>query len=282
VIDDAGRELHLAAPPSRIVSLIPATTELLSTLGAADRLIARTDFDKDPALAGLPSVGPGLTPSVEWLVSLRPELVIAWPDGRDRGLTAQLEALGIPTYSAQIESLDDIVTTTRRLGAILGLAQRADSLVRAIETGFGEIRGAVAGRGRPIVFYVVGHEPPMTAGPGTFLDELIELAGGRNLFHDTPGWAHVSLEEALRRQPELLIVPFGEGNASTERLTRRPGWRELDAVRTGRVYSIDANIAHRPGPRIAEVARMLAEMIHPDAFTSEAADPGAITTEPLR
>ncbi len=269
VRDDAGHELQLAAAPARVISLIPATTELLVALGAADRLVARTDFDQDPALAALPSVGPGLTPSLEWLVSLRPELVIAWPDSRDRGLTAQLTALGIPVYAARIESLDDIVSTTRRLGTVLGLGAAADSLVQAIDTGFAEVRRAVAGRGRPTVFYVVGHEPPMTTGPGTFLDELITLAGGRNLFADAPGWPHVSLEEVVRRQPDLLIVPFGEGNAAPERLARLPGWRELDAIRAGRVYSIDAEVAHRPGPRIAEVARMLAELIHPDAFRSE-------------
>lgn len=259
---------QISAPPTRIVSLIPATTELLVALGAADRLRARTDFDRDPALAALPSVGPGLTPSLEWLVSLRPELVITWPDSRDRGLVAQLTALGIPTYSARIESLDDIITTTRHLGALLGRAEAADSLIAEIEDGFDEVRRAVAGRDRPTVFYVVGHEPPMTAGPGTFIDELITLAGGRNLFGDTPGWPQVSLEEALRREPDLLIVPQGEGNATPERLTGRPGWRELAAVRAGRVYPIDAEVAHRPGPRIARVARTLAELIHPEAFAA--------------
>jgi iron complex transport system substrate-binding protein len=269
VVDDAGHELRLSAPPTRIISLIPATTELLIALGATDRIVARTDFDYDPALAALPSVGPGLTPSLEWLVSLQPDLIIAWPDSRDRGLTAQLRALGIPVYGARLESLDHIATTTRRLGTLLGLAAGADSLVHTMETGFDEVRRAVAGRNRPVVFYVVGHEPPMTAGPGTFLDELITLAGGQNLFSDAPGWPHISLEEALRRQPDLLIVPLGEGNTLPERLARRPGWRELDAVRAGRIHSIDANVAHRPGPRIAEVARTLAELIHPEAFPME-------------
>lgn len=271
VVDDSGNELRLAVPPKRIVSLIPATTELLVALGAADRLSARTDYDYDPALAALPSVGPGLTPSLEWLVALRPELVITWPDSRDRGLSAQLSDLGIPVYSARIESLDDIVSTTRRLGALLGQATAADSLIREIELGLDEVRHAVAGRGRPTVFYVVGHEPPLTAGPGTFIDELVNLAGGRNLFPDTPGWPQVSLEEVLQREPDILIVPQGEGNATPERLTRRAGWRELGAVRAGRVYSIDAEVAHRPGPRIARVARMIAEIIHPGAFMSDTA-----------
>jgi iron complex transport system substrate-binding protein len=271
VVDDAGREVLLPGHPERIVSLIPATTELLVALGVADRIRARTDFDHDPALAALPSVGPGLTPSVEWLVALRPELVITWPDSRDRGLAAQLEALGIPTYAARIETIDDITTTTRRIGTLVGRTQAADSLVREIEAGLAEVRRAVAGRDRPTVFYVVGHEPPMTAGPGTFIDELINLAGGRNLFPDTPGWPPVSLEEVLRREPELLIVPLGEGNATPDRLTRRPGWRDLTAVRAARVYTIDAEFAHRPGPRIAQVARALAELIHPEAFAPAAA-----------
>lgn len=267
---------ELEAPPERIVSLIPATTELLVALGVSDRIVARTDFDHDPALADLPSVGPGLTPSVEWLVALRPEFVITWPDSPDRGLAAQLEALGITTYTARIETLDDIITTTRRIGALVGRAAAADSLVRAIETGLEEVRRAVAGRDRPAVFYVVGHEPPMTAGPGTFIDELITIAGGRNLFADAPGWPQVSLEEMIRREPDLLIVPQGEGNSTPERLTQRAGWRELAAVRAGRVYTIDAEVAHRPGPRIAQVARTLAGLIHPEAF-AQATAPEATT-----
>lgn len=268
-VDGAGREPGPTAPPTRIISLIPATTELVVALGAGERLVARTDYDLDPALAALPSVGQGLTPSIEWLTSLRPDLVIAWPDSRDRGVTARLAELGIPVYSAAIESLDDIVSTTLEIGDLLGLPAAADSLVAAIEAGFDEVRRTVEGRGRPVVFYVVGHDPPMTAAPGTFIDELIDLAGARNLFADLKGWPQVSLEEVLHRQPDILIVPSGEGNETVARLSRRPGWRELDAIRAGRVHSIDALIAHRPGPRIAEVARMLAELIHPDAFDGE-------------
>lgn len=271
ITDDIGRELHFSRPPTRVVSLIPATTELIQVLGATDRLIARTDFDRDTALAGLPSVGPGLTPSIEWLVSLRPDFVIAWPDAPDRGHTAQLADLGIPVYAARIESLDDVVSTIRRIGAALALTPAADSLARAIQAGLDEVRRAVEGRERPVVFYVVGHEPPMTVGTGTFIHELIELAGGRNPFAELHGWPIVSLEEALRRRPDLVILPQGEGNTTPDQLARRTGWREMDAIRAGAIYTVDAEIMHRPGPRIAEVARHLAELIHPDAFNTPAA-----------
>src|SRR5690606_2513310 len=106
IVDDVGNRLHFTEPPARIVSLIPAVTELIPTLGATDRLVARTHSDRDPALAKLPSVGPGLTPSIEWLVALDPDLVIAWPDAPGRGVATQLVALEIPVYSARIETLD--------------------------------------------------------------------------------------------------------------------------------------------------------------------------------
>lgn len=270
VVDDVGRELRFDRSPMRVISLVPATTETIQALGAADRLIARTDFDRDPALADLPSVGPGLTPSVEWLVSLRPELVIAWPDTPDRDIAAQLARLGIPVYAARIETLDDVVSTIRRIGAALDLEPAADSLIAEIRAGLDEVRHAVAGRGRPVVFYVIGHEPPMTVGAGTFIHELIELVGGRNAFGDLNGWPVVSLEEALRRRPDLVILPQGEGNVTPGALAGRAGWRELDAVRNGAVHTVDAEEIHRPGPRVAEIARHLAGVIHPDAFHSPA------------
>lgn len=268
VVDDIGREIRLARAPERVVSLIPATTEMISALGAAELLVARTDFDRDSTLAHLPSVGPGLTPSVEWLISLDPDLVIAWPDAPDRGLAHQLERLGVPVYAARIESLDDILSTTRRVGALLGRTPAADSLVREIEGGLDEVRRAVEGRERPVVLYLIGLEPPMTVGSGTFIDELIEIAGGRNLFNDLEGWPQVSIEEVIRRRPEIVVLPQGEGNTTPERLARRTGWRELEAVREGAIITVDAETMHRPGTRVVETARRLAELLHPGSPSS--------------
>ena len=277
VVDDGGREVSVAAPPSRIISMIPARTETIVRLGAADRLVARTAFDEDPSLAHLPSTEQALIPSVEWLARLRPELVVMWRDGTTRTTATRLTELGIPAYGAAIETLDDVDSTIRRIGRLLGLDARADSLVARVHEELDEVRRAVEGRERPRVLYVVGRDPAMTAGPGTFADELIAVAGGQNVFSDGPaGWPQIGLEEILRRQPDVLIVPTGDwdGDGLLAWFRRTPGWRELRAVREGRVYAVDATIFNRPGPRVGQVARRIAEILHPGALAADSAARG--------
>ena len=254
--------------PQRIVSLIPSATETIMALGAGDRLVARTDYDTDPALAHLPSVGGGLTPSLEYLATLRPDLVVAWPDNMSRSISTRLADLGVELYMPQAQSLADIYRTTNDLGRLLGLEMRADSLNRSIRQGLEELRAAVAGRQRPSAFYVVWHEPPTTAGSGTYIDELLEIVGARNLFADAPAlWPQLSLEEIVRRQPDVLIFPRGEGQMpELEQLRTTVGWRELRAVQDGEVIEVDAFLFNRPGPRVVEAARQLAIILHPEAF----------------
>jgi len=262
-----------AQPPQRIISLIPSATETIVALGAADRFVARTEFDVDPSLAHLPSVGEGLTPSLEQLTVLEPDLVVAWPDNVSRSVIGRLEEFGVRVYSPQVQSLADLRDATLELGRILGLEGAADSLVNAIDSGLGMVRDAVAGRERTSVFYVVWYDPPTTSGSGTFIDELIELAGGRNVFADAPGlWPQVSMEEVVRRQPDIILVSQTESiPIDLERFEEAVGWRELRAVREGRVVQVDANLYNRPGARVAEAARELAKLLHPGAFTAETA-----------
>ncbi len=275
--DRGGRGGRGADSPRRIVSLIPSATETIIALGAGDRLVARTEFDTDPALAHLPEVSGGLTPSLEHLMMLSPELVVAWPDNASRSVTARLGELGVEVYSPEIQDLADIYETTRGLGRTLGLETAADSLVAALQEELESLKRAVAGRERPSVFYVVWLDPPATAGPGTYIHELIEIAGGRNVFSDAPAmWPQVSLEEVVRRQPDIVILTKGEASSpDPERLRSAVGWRELRAVRAGRVTQVEANLFNRPGPRVAEAARRLSELFHPNAFDA-AATPRAI------
>jgi iron complex transport system substrate-binding protein len=254
--------------PQRIVSLIPSITETIVALGAADLLVARSDFDTDLALAHLPSVGQGLTPSLEILTMLEPDLVIAWPDNVSRSVIGRLEELGVVIYAPQIQTLADIERTTRELGDMLGLEMAAAELTASIDGELHAIRLAVADRERPAVFYVVWYEPATTTGAGTYVHELIEIAGGRNIFEDAPGlWLTVSLEEVLHRQPDIVLLSrTDEIPVDTERLRDTPGWRDLQAVRDGRLVKIDADLYNRPGPRVVEAARQLARLLHPDAF----------------
>ncbi|HSM36983.1 MAG TPA: cobalamin-binding protein [Longimicrobiales bacterium] len=265
VVDDGGRAVSLAAPPRRIVSLIPAVTEMLIALGAGDRLVARTDYDTNPLLDTLPSVGGGLTPDIEWLVRRRPDLVIGWTDGTARTVLGRLRALGIGVYSADIQSLADADATVLRLGALLRLDDEAEALVARTRRGLDDVRDAARGLPRPRVLYVLSVDPPMTAGPGTFLHEIIELAGGTNVFGDAGAqWPTVSLEAVVDREPDLLLVPVGEeGFVPLDRLASLPGWTNLAAVRAGRVHPVDADRFHRPGPHLVDVARELMRIYYP-------------------
>lgn len=253
-------------PPKRIICLIPSATETIVALGAADRFVARTEFDVDPALAHLPSVGEGLTPSLEQLTLLEPDLVVAWPDNTSRTVIGRLEEFGVRIYTPQVQSLADLRAATLELGRILGLEDAADSLVNAIDAGLRTVRDAVAGREPTSVFYVVWYDPPTTSGSRTFINELIELAGGLNVFADAPGlWPQVSMEEVVRRQPDMILISQTESTPiDLERFEEAVGWRELRAVREGRILQVDADLYNRPGPRVAEAAGKLARLLHPD------------------
>lgn len=264
VVDDAGRTVALSRPPRRIISLIPAVTEVVIALGAGDRLVARTDHDANPVVQDLPSAGGGLTPNLEWLASLRPDLVLGWADGQSRSALARLSAGGVATYGVSVESLAEADATMRRLGVLLGDSAAGDSLARATAVGLEEVRRRVADRPPPTVLYLLGTEPPSTVGPGSFIHELLETAGGRNAFEDAPApWPRVSLEEVVARDPDVILVPdHWEGGRPAERLASLAHWRELRAVRSGRVYSVDETTFHRWGPHVPAVAARMAEIFH--------------------
>lgn len=271
--DDAGRVVRLAAPATRVVSLLPAATDVILALRAGDRLVARTDYDTHASLAALPSVGGGLTPSLEWVAALEPDLVIAWRDAQSRALVRRLDELGIPTYAAGPESIAGAKRLARHVGEMLGLDPRADSLLAAFDASFEAVRRRIpAGAPAPGVLYLVALDPPRAAGPGTFVDELIAAAGGRNTFADAPAlWPEVSLEEVVRRQPDVVVVAAAGVDApALGRLRAAPGWRELHALRAGRIAAVDTDLFNRPGPGLARAVVRLAAILHPELFPQEA------------
>lgn len=265
ITDDAGEVVRLPAPAQRVVSLIPARTDLILALGAADRIVARTHFDDDPRLADVPSVGNALTPSVEWLMSQRPDLIVAWPDAQSRTVVTRLRELGVPVYASRVQSLTDVDRSIAHLGVLLGLSAAADSLIAAVQAGLDSAAHVAAGAERPAVAYLIGLDPAVVAGPGTYIDQLLEIAGARNVFADAGGlWPTVGLEEIVRRQPAhvLLATEEASGRAQVERLTTRAGWRDVAAVRDGNVHVLEPDLFNRPGPRVGEAAVRLAELLH--------------------
>ncbi|MSR22506.1 MAG: hypothetical protein EXR92_03015 [Gemmatimonadetes bacterium] len=249
VEDDAGHTVVLEGAPIRVVSLVPSATEILLALGQQDRLVGRTDFDEDPALASVPSVGGGLEPSIERIVSLHPDLVVHFRADSDLTTSRQLDRAGIPHVAIRPDGIRDVHRIIRLLGAIVHRDATADSLDRALTARVEGVSRSVAELDRPRVAFLLGGDPPLVAGPGTFLDELIQIAGGQNVFADLGAlYAPVNVEEVIRRDPRYLLAR--EGARISVALAGIPVLRFPPEVEA-------------PGLGLGDSAHMMAGALHP-------------------
>jgi iron complex transport system substrate-binding protein len=266
VVDDAGTHVRLDAPAQRVISLIPSANETLVALGAASQIVGRTRYDIAPALATLPSVGGGIDPSIEAIVHLRPDLVVVWENDRRRAVRERLAALHIPTFVLRAEDTTDIYRGIANLGRLTGHDSAARTTAAAMRAALDSIHRSVATLPPRRLMYVEFPEPPMTAGPRTFIGQLVSLVGGASIFADTTAlWPNVSMEEIVRRDPDLLVVPVGEFRQNAlDRFRKLAGWRDLRAVKDGHVVSVPADLLSRPSPSIVEAARVLRTAIHPE------------------
>ena len=246
----------------RIVTLLPAGTDIVRALGARNLLVARTLEDSAADIRPLPAVGRVLEPSIEGIVAVEPDLVIAWADART--LSTQLAGAGIAVYAASFDRIVDIPAHIKGIGRLLGQPQRGDSLANHITQQLDNLRREHAHQRRPSVLYLLQVEPLWTAGPGSFVDDLVEVAGGRNLFDDlAEPWSLVALEAIAQRQPDVIIVAQAGAPAHTREWLQNPVWQRLPAVRNGRVHFVDADRFNRPGTNVIESARELARLLHP-------------------
>lgn len=278
--DDAGQAIELDAPATRIISLLPSATETLIAIGAGGLIVGRTRYDVAPEVAALPSVGGGVDPSIEAVVDLHPDLVVAW-DGEKRQLVREkLMALGIPVFIVRTQDTLDIYREIGSLGRLTGRDSAAAAVAASVRGTLDSLRRMVAGRPVPSVLYVVYNDPPMTAGPRSFIGQLISLAGGRSIFDDSALlWPTVAMEEIVRRDPDILVIPMGEPMHNTvARFQKLAGWRDLRAVREGRIVQVPADLMSRPSPSIAAAARLLVEAFHPELAKKTEADLAADST----
>jgi iron complex transport system substrate-binding protein len=264
--DDGGTVVRLDHPARRIVSLVPSATETLVAIGAMSDIVGRTRYDMWPEVASLPSVGGGMDASVEAIVNLHPDLVIAWRSEAPQNTRDRLMSLGVPVFQLKTEDTSDVFRNIVSMGRLTGRDSAALAIASSVRGELDAVRREAAGQASPTVFYVVGDDPPMTAGPRTFIAQLISLAGGRSIFTDSSRlWPTVAMEAIVRGNPDLLIVPAGDTADPINRLRSLPGWRDLRAVRTGRVAAVPADLVNRPSPSIARSARVLLAAIHPEA-----------------
>lgn len=264
--DDLGRGKFIEKTPQRIISLSPAHTELLFALGAGDRVVGVSAFcNYPPEVKSRTNVG-GPDPaklSLETIVSLKPDFVLADSNYQKQAVES-LERLRVPVLAYEANSIKDITRVMTVLNRILGDSPAGKKTVEQFES---DAKALAAGRHRdpPTVLYLAGEQPIFAAGGGSFTNELIERAGGKNLFGDLADkFPNVSEEEILRRNPDVIVLarpPAPE--AKRKELLARPTWRNLKAIQNQRIVFVDEDMASRPGPRILNAIRELENALHP-------------------
>ena len=271
VVDDAGRSVVLGGPPKRLLALTPSNTEIVFALGAEDRIVAVDQWsDYPPAAKAKPRIA-SLNPSLEQIVRLSPDLILSTHGGAEPLLPLERQGIRVMIFAPR--TLDDVYRNISLIGRIVEAEERAERLVRGMRQRVAAVLARVRDAPQPKVFFELeGSDAirPFTAGSGSFINVLIQLAGGANVSAPSrTAWPQFSLEELLRADPDMIIlgdalVPM---NPQTPKMVaRRPGWNRLRAVRRGAIYPIETEMVSRPGPRIVEGLELLARLLHPDLF----------------
>jgi iron complex transport system substrate-binding protein len=279
VTDETGRRVALPREISRIVSLAPNVTETLFALGLGDRVVGDTNFcDYPPEAKNKPHVGGPIDPNIEKIASLHPDLVLATRAINRLPTVRSLEQVGIPVYATDPHSVEGMLASTEGLAHLLGADAAGQELVAGLRRRLEEIRGRVAGAEPKSVFFVVWDDPVITVGNHTFIADALGRAGARSIIDSSLDWPTVSLEEAVRQQPEYVIffsdMP-GEKQRDIAELRHRRGWSGLEALNRGRVIVLAEGIG-RPAPSLVDAIEELARDIHPERFGATAPSGGRV------
>ena len=262
VTDDFGDTIVVAAPSARVVSLNPATTEIIFALGAGNHLVGRTHWDLYPAsAAAVPDLGSGIRPNVEAVLGARPDLVLLYASMDNRPAAAKLHAAGIRTLSLKIDHIADFFRATTLIGQLLGDSARAVVITDSVRRTLDRVRRITSGLPTLTVFWHIWDAPLITIGRGSYMNELVEIAGARNVYRDMPDVSPaVGIEDVLRRNPQYIIT----GPEGAAKIKVDPRWSTAPAVRDGHVISVDTALVGRPAVRLGEAAVHLASLFHPE------------------
>lgn len=264
ITDDSSRTVTVAKKPERIVSLAPANTEILFAIGAGDKVVGVTTYDDYPEEATkLPKVGDFTNPNLEAIAAAKPDLIVA-TTGVQADTLKKLEALGATVIAVDPQSLDAVYEDIARLGKATGEVRYAEGVVNDMRTAVKEVEAAVAGKERPTAFLEIGQNPLYTVGQGVLLDDLLRVAGGVNVVKQ-PGYVPYSIEQLAKDNPAVYLATKGS-MSDPAAVEKRAGYKDLAAVKNQRVYVLDDNLVTRPGPRVVEGLRAIAEALYPDAF----------------
>lgn len=268
VTDDLGRQVKIEAEPQRIISLSPSNTEILFALGLDKRIVGVTTFcNYPPEAQDKEKVGGFSDPSIEKIVSLKPDLVVA--GDLHAKIADELQKLSIPVIVVSPKSIEGTLESIEMVGKATGCATEARQVAQSIRSKMDEVKAKVQQtKDRPRVYYEVWYNPLVTAGPKTVINDLISLCGGINIADDAAtAWPQYSEEMVIAKNPDVIIHSYGHGDLQAANLYDRPGgWRQINAVRQGHIYTVNADIVNRPGPRLVQAIDEFARCIHPELF----------------
>lgn len=265
--DMAGRELVLDAPLTRVIALNPADCEILYALGAQDVLVGRGEYCNYPEnVLSLPTVNSGAQTNIEQILALQPQVIIMSKMAQTVEQVEALEKAGVRVVISDAQSLEGVYEAIALLGELTGREEAAEALAQEMRSGFDAIRQQAQTIEKTVYFEVSPLEWGLwTSGKDTFLDELAQIVGLTNAFSDVTGWAEISQEQVLERDPDYIVTTaayYGEGELPVDEIASREGWQDLRAVRNGAIYNADADMTSRPGPRLLDAAQALADFVH--------------------
>lgn len=263
--DEIGRAVSVKPQPARIISLAPNLTETLFALGLGQRVVGVTSYCDYPAEARTKEkVGDTLKPNLERIIALKPDLVLITTSSQLETLTRQLDQLQIPVYVTNPRTVADVIASIRKLGDLTGVQTRATELADEMQRRVSRVQQQVAGQARPRVLYVLQNSPLITAGRDTFINDLLQLAGGTSISgEERADYPQFSRETVLARAPEVIVIPVSHGTELVSEEAVRRDYAVTPAVRANRIARVDPDVIDRPGPRIVEGLEALARALHP-------------------
>jgi iron complex transport system substrate-binding protein len=267
--DEVGREVTFPFPPKRIVSLAPNITEILFGLGLDEEIVGVSIHCNFPEKAKTKvRVGSYIRLDFEKIISLTPDLIIATGAGNTRDMVDRLEQLGFPTYVIHPKNFEDILNSIIHIGQVVNREKEARVIIEGMKKRSQRVIELTKGLPRPKVFIQIGEAPMVTVGKGSFADDLIRLAGGKNIAEkEKEVYPRLGMEEILKRSPEVIVIssmnPKGDYRKILQEWSR---WKTLPAVRDGRVHIVDSDLIDRPSPRIIDGLEELARILHPERF----------------
>lgn len=265
--DSDGTDVTIAKKPERIISLVPSSTEILYALGLGEKIVGVTTYDDYPEeVKSIEKIG-DLKVNTEKVVSLNPDLIIA--NSLNGDATERLRSLGLTVLVVNAKTFNDVFTNIEMIGKATGTSNQAAELIASMKKDVEEIKKVVKDvpqDKKPKVWIEINEEL-FTAGKGTFIHEIVEMAGGVNIAADLEGWKQLSEEQIILRNPDVILNTYSHTNSNAvKQIKERAKWQQMNALKNGKVFDVDSNKMSRPSPRITQGLKEVAKILHPELF----------------